>query len=201
MFSFLDQPLFDEKPNSSIPPTTIVHSSQQGGGLPPNSRHYGAGDVNKRTQDNTNQQAAPQPPQGPLQCQDRDSLAAIEHVMKSQAMTDKRMQSMESKILNVLEQLASSAVKQNETPQGVSLSSIFWIGGALLVILLVVGMCMRRRSATPMEFMLKTAMPSNTPLAFANAATNHLTPILLANGAGTASMGMTAAPPPPTFLN
>lgn len=205
MFSFLDQPLFDESPNASIssPPqaATIVPPVQHGTGIAPHSRHYGAGDVNKQVQGNTNQQIHP-PQEGPLQCQDRDSLAAIEHVIKSQAMADKRMQSMESKILNVLEQLASNAYKQKETPQGVSLSSMFWIGGTLLIILLIVGMYMRQRSATPMEFMLKTAMPSNTPLAFANAATNPLTPILLANGTGAASMGMTAAPPPPpTFLN
>lgn len=200
MFSFLDQPLFDESPNGSTPSPAPQVSRQMAAPLQP-ARHYGAGDVNKPPQGNGPNQQAPVA-QGPIQCHDRDSLAAIEHVMKSQAMADKRMQSMESKILNVLEQLASTASKQKETPQGVSLSSMLWIGAALLIFLLFIGMYMRQRSATPMEFMLKTAVPSNTPLAFANASTNPLTPILLANGAGNgASMGLTTAPPPPsTFL-
>ena len=102
--------------------------------------------------------ADPQSPPGPIACRDGEALSAMESMIKSQQHAEKRLQTMESKILGVLDQMAASMQQQQQRPtQGLSSVSM------AVVVVVVVGalfflFLFQQKRRAPMEFVMRSAV-------------------------------------------
>ncbi len=200
MYSFLESSLFDsindDKPgqmhqtqNASGGPqntgTAFTHRPKevqgglQGSADPHAQKVYGGGHV---ATDASVPQVVQQPA-GPIACRDSQAAAALEAVMKAQALAEKRIMTMENKIMGMLDQLSVTQQTPNKYKAGLSYSGLLGIGGIVILILLFVFFFQSRKKTPPMEFVMRQAVPQIvtggaplTPVVIGSSATNLAAP-------------------------
>ena len=173
MYSFLESSLFDsisdDRPGQVHQTQSANGGAQNAAGTSFTQRQQEAsssipGPSANGLQDakvyGTPNQAAAAVPAGPIQCRDKDAVAALESVIKAQVMAEKRIITMETKVLGLLEQL-NVAQNANRSPKtGLSNSGMIGIAVVIAVCFVFFFFVQSRRKTPPMEFVMRQAVPS-----------------------------------------
>ena len=180
MFSFLDTGLFDtsidtstsEKQRSQAP-VPAANPRQGGSGFipkpteyAPNLNTYGAASntqIAPPTQVVPPTEVAPPPePRQPLQCEDARSASAIEAVMKAQLLAERKMQTMEHKIVTMLTQLSEQAANdKDKKTHGLSISSSIICIVSVIALFFLIVYVTRRSTPFPASFQPNFVAPAN----------------------------------------
>ena len=189
MFSFLDQPLFDSNTSETKRGTPLdgaprdsflsagqsapVQQSQTPAG---EAATYGARYTADSAKENT--PLAAQLPES-IQCRDPDSVSALERLIRVQQASDKRIATIEHRIVGMMEHLAASS-RTDKRPPGLAGNTLLWIAASTALVIVVVILC--RRRAAPIEVLMRApggalapAPAAATPVVFAPVLT-HLGP-------------------------
>jgi hypothetical protein len=121
----------------------------------------------------------------PMQCRDPESLHALERMLKNQQAAEKRMTSMEHRIVGMMDQMVASR-RTDKRPPGLAGNTLLWIAASTALVIAVVILCQRRRAA-PIEVLMRApggggavapiaAPAAGTPIVLGPASFAHLGP-------------------------
>ena len=152
MFSFLDQNLFD----SDTPVGERSQLASHGTAAVGASSAFSSRDIENSAdgQHRSYGGSGPKPPPaqqtvaptGPIECHDADALGAMEAMIRTQVASEKRLASMENRLVGLLEHVASAQQKsaKGSDTKGLSSTTLFWVLLAGVVVLVVFGYWQKR---------------------------------------------------------